>query len=223
MTKVCGLVEAVRKINDGDVILAGGFYGNGTPAMIVDELLRQGQKDLTIVNNDGNTTEKGVGRLIGSGQVKKCIFSWCGRLAILPKLLEEKKIELELCPQGSFAERIRAGGFGLGGVLTKVGLGTLVEEAAERVHLNGEDWLYHTPIRGNVAIIEADRADTEGNLVFHLTQRAFSQAMCFAADLVIVEVNNPIEPVGSINPQDVHVPGVVVDILVQGKGGSHDQ
>jgi acetate CoA/acetoacetate CoA-transferase alpha subunit len=212
--------KAVSRIKDGDVILATGFYGNGTPVLIVDELLRQGQKNLTIVNNDGNTTEKGMGRLVASGQVKKCIFTWCGRLGIIPKLLDEGKIELELCPQGTFVERIRAGGYGLGGVLTPVGLGTMVEEKwAQRVTLNGRDWLYHTPLRGNVAIIEADRADAAGNLVFHLTQRAFSPAMCFAADLVMVQVNNPIEPVGSIAPQDVHVPGAVVDILIQGKGG----
>ncbi len=216
MATICGVEQAVSRIKDEDVVLAGGFYGNGTPALIVDELLRQGQKKLTVINNDGNTTEKGMGRLVAAGQVKKCMFSWCGRLTVLPQLVEEGKIELELCPQGTFAERIRAGGFGLGGVLTPVGLGTMVEEKwAQRVTLNGKDWLYHTPIRGNVAIIEADRADTEGNLVFYLTQRAFSQAMCFAADLVIVQVNKPIEPAGSINPQDVHVPGVVVDILVQ--------
>ena len=217
MAKVMDLEQAVRLIKDGDTVLAGGFYANGTPEMIVDEMLRQGQKQLTLVNNDGNTTEKGLGRLVAAGQAKKCVFSWCGRLSILPQLVDEGKIELELCPQGSLAERIRAGGFGLGGVLTPVGLGTIVEERwAERVHLNGRDWLYHTPIRGNVAIIEADRADTEGNLLFHLTQRNFNQVMCYAADLVIVQVNNPIEPAGSIAPQDVHVPGIMVDIMVQG-------
>lgn len=220
MSKVYDLKEAVSRIKDGDVVLGGGFYGNGTPELIVEEMLRQGQKNLTIINNDGNTTEKGMGRLVAAGQVKKCIFSWCGRLAVLPQLMDEGKIEVELCPQGTFAERIRAGGFGLGGVLTPTGLGTIVEEKwAERVHLNGRDWLYHTPLRGNVAIIEANRADAEGNLQFYLTQRNFNQIMCFAADLVIVQVNNPIEPAGSIHPQDIHVPGILVDMMVQGKGG----
>lgn len=213
------LESAVKLIKDGDVILASGFYGNGTPALIVDEILRQGQKELTIVNNDGNTTEKGVGRIIANGQVKKFICSWCGRLPIAPKLEEEGKMELELCPQGTFAERIRAGGYGLGGVLTPTGLNTIVEEKwGERVTLNGRDWLYHKPIRGNVAIIEADRADVSGNLVFHLTQRNFATAMCFAADVVIVEVLNPIEPVGSINPEEVDVTGILVDVLIPRKG-----
>ncbi|MDR1241232.1 MAG: 3-oxoacid CoA-transferase subunit A [Deltaproteobacteria bacterium] len=217
MAKVCGLEQATRMIKDGDVVLAGGFYGNGTPEMIVDELLRQGRKNLTIVNNDGNSAEKGMGRLVAAGQVKKCIFSWCGRLAVLPQLVDEGKVELELCPQGSLAERIRAGGYGLGGILTPVGLGTIVEEKwGERVHLNGKDWMYHTPIRGNVAILEADVADAEGNLVFHLTQRNFNQVMAYAADLVIVQVNRPVLPAGAIAPQDVHVPGILVDYLIQG-------
>lgn len=216
MAKVMDIGQAVCMIKDGDVVLGGGFYAHGTPERIIDEMVKQGQKNLTIVNNDGNTTEKGMGRLVANGQVKKCIFSWCGRMTCLPQMMEEGTIEVELCPQGSLAERIRAGGFGLGGLLTPVGLGTMVEEKwGERVHLNGKDWIYHTPIRGNVAIIEADRADTEGNLVFHLTQRNFNQIMCYAADLVIVQVLKPIEPAGSIHPQDVHVPGILVDIMVE--------
>lgn len=217
MSKIMSLKEAVSLIKDDDVVLAGGFYGNGTPALIVDELLRQGQKNLTIINNDGNTVEKGVGRLIAAGQVKKFVCSWCGRLPLAPQLAEEGKMELELCPQGSFVERIRAGGYGLGGILTPTGLDTIVEEKwGQRINLNGSDWLYQTPIRGNVAIIEADRADEAGNLVFHLTQRAFSIVMAYAADLVIVEVNKPIEPIGSIKPEDVHVQAPIVDILIQG-------
>lgn len=218
MSKVKSLKDAVSLIKDGDTILATGFYGNGTPALIVDELLRQGQKELTIANNDGNTVDKGVGRLIGAGQVKKFIVTWCGRLPIAPQLADEGKMELELCPQGSFAERIRAGGYGLGGVLTPTGLNTIVEEKwGERVNLNGKDWLYQSPIRGNVAIIEADRADEAGNLVFHLTQRGFGTVMAYAADLVIVEVNNPIEPIGSIKPEEIDVPAPLIDILIQGE------
>lgn len=219
MAKITSAEEAIKYVCDGDVILASGFYGNGTSAELVDELLHQGKKDLTIVNNDGGSLEKGLGKLIYSGAVKKFICTWCGRLAELPNMVDDGKIDLELCPQGSFVERIRAAGYGLGGVLTPTGLNTVVEEKwAERVHLNGKDFLYHTPIKGNVAIIEADRADETGNLVFHLTQRGFGTVMAFAADLTIVSVKNPIEPPGNIHPEDVDVPGIVVDILVPQKG-----
>lgn len=146
MTKIMAVSEAVAKIKDGDVVLAGGFYGNGTPVAVVDEMLRQGKKDLTLVNNDGNTTEKGLGRLIAAGQAKKFICTWCGRLPLAAELSDAGRLELELCPQGTFAERIRAAGFGLGGVLTPTGLDTMVEEKwGQRVHLNGRDWLYHPP------------------------------------------------------------------------------
>lgn len=219
MAQIMDVKSAVKLIKDGDIVLAGGFYGNGTPAAIVSEIIAQGQKDLTIVNNDGNTTEKGVGRLIATRQVKKFICSWCGRLPMAPELAEKGEMELEINPQGTLVERIRAAGFGLGGVLTPSGLNTIVEEKwGQRISLNGRDWLFHTPLHGNVAIVEADRADTAGNLVFHLTQRSFAETMCTAADLVIVEVTKPIEPVGSIEPEHVHVPSVFVDVLVPTKG-----
>lgn len=219
MAKIMSPHDAVRLIKDGDIVLAGGFYGNGTPAAIVSEMVAQGQKDLVVVNNDGNTTEKGVGRLVANRQVKKFICSWCGRLPIAPELADKGEMELEINPQGTLVERIRAGGFGLGGVLTPSGLNTMIEEKwGQRVTLNGRDWLYHTPLHGNVAIIEADRADTAGNLVFHLTQGNFAVSMATAADLVIVEVLNPIEPVGAIGPQEIQVPGIFVDVLVPTKG-----
>jgi len=217
MSKLMELKDAVKLIKSGDTILANGFYGNGTPVHIVDELLMQGQNNLTVVNNDGNTVQKGIGRLIAAGQVSKFICSWCGRLPLAGQLADEGKMELELCPQGSLAERIRAGGYGLGGILTPTGLNTIVEEKwGERVHLNGKDWLFQTPIHGNVAILEAETADEFGNLVFHLTQRLFAPVMAFAADLVIAEITKEILPIGYLDPSAIHVPGVVVDILVQG-------
>jgi acetate CoA/acetoacetate CoA-transferase alpha subunit len=219
MAKIMSPQEAVALIKNGDIVLSGGFYANGTPEAIVTEMIRQGQKDLTIVNNDGNTAEKGVGRLVANRQVKKFICSWCGRLPIAPELAEKGEMEFEINPQGTLVERIRAGGYGLGGILTPTGLNTIVEERwGERVTLNGRDWLYHSPLRGNVAIIEADRADTAGNLVFHLTQGQFAITMATAADLVICEVTNPIEPVGALDPQEIKVPGIFVDVLVPTHG-----
>jgi acetate CoA/acetoacetate CoA-transferase alpha subunit len=224
MNKILGVEEAVGKIKDGDSILVSGFCGNGTPEYIVDELIRQGQKDLTIYNNDANTAEKGAGRLVASGQVAKLVVTWCGRLPLANELAEAGKMELEICPQGTFAERIRAGGYGLGGVLTPTGLGTLVEERwGERTHLGGRDWLYHTPIKADIAIVEAHRADTSGNLKFRLAQRTFTPVMCFAADLVIAEIQTLVEPAGVFHPDEVHVPGVIVDFLVHGKEVSCDE
>jgi acetate CoA/acetoacetate CoA-transferase alpha subunit len=219
MANIMSPCEAVKLIKSGDIVLAGGFYGNGTPETIVSEMVKQGQKDLIVINNDGNNTEKGVGRLVANRQVKKFICSWCGRLPIAPELAEKGEMELEINPQGTLVERIRAGGFGLGGVLTPTGLNTMIEEKwGQRVTLNGRDWLYHTPLHGNVAIIEADRADTAGNLVFHLTQGNFAISMATAADLVIVEIANPIEPVGALQPGEIQVPGIFVDVLVPTHG-----
>lgn len=216
MVRIINAEKAISLIRDGDTILISGFYGNGTAPDLIDELVRQNKSDLTVVSNDGGEEFKGVGRLIYNRQVKKTILSWCGRTPIVNELDMRGEMELELCPQGSLAERIRAGGFGLGGVLTPTGLDTIVEERwGERVTLDEKDWLYQSPIHGQVAILEAWRADESGNLIFKHTQRNFSTVMAYAADLVIVSVVNPIEPTGSFDPDDVMIPGVLVDVLVQ--------
>jgi acetate CoA/acetoacetate CoA-transferase alpha subunit len=219
LSKIQSVEEAVSGIKDGASILISGFYGNGTPEGIIDEIIRQGQRDLLLYNNDFNTVEKGAGRLVASGQARKIVCTWYGRLPLASDLSQAGKLDMEICPQGTFAERIRAGGYGLGGVLTQTGLGTVVEaQGARRVTIDGADWLYHPPIRADFALVEARRADTAGNLRFHLAQRNFGPVMCTAADLVIAEIQSLIEPAGVFHPDDVHVPGVLVDVLVQGKG-----
>lgn len=216
MPKIMTAAQAVQKIQDGDRLLVSGFYGRGTAPDLIEEIVRQNKRNLTVVNNDGGEEDKGVGRLVYNRQVAKFICSWCGRTPLVPELDEAGEIELELCPQGSLAERIRAAGFGLGGILTPTGLDTIVEERwGERVTLNGRDWMYQTPLGGDVAILEAWRADEAGNLIFRHTQRNFSTVMAYAAKLVIVSVVNQIEPEGSFDPDEIMVPGVVVDILVQ--------
>lgn len=224
MNKCISLEEAVSKIKDGDTIMVGGFYAVGTPEHIVDEILRQGKKDLTIINNDGGNPDSALGRLLYSGNVKKVYLSWCGYLSELPNMVESGKIDLELNPQGTLVERIRAGGFGLGGILTPTGLGTMIEERGygTRIHLNGHDWLYHTPLKADVTIVEAFDADQAGNLVFRRTQRNFCDTMCFAGATVIASIVNPIKNNGEIDPDAVMVPGPVVDYLVQRGGADHD-
>ena len=219
MNKIMTLREAVSQIKSGDTILAGGFYSVGTPDNIVDEIIRQNIKDLTIVSNDGGTPNEGIGKLIYDNRVKKLMVSWCGLTPLVPELVESGQLELELNPQGTLVERIRAGGYGLEGILTLTGLDTMIEEKkiGERVHLNGKDMLYHTPIRGNVTIVEAYAADKNGNLVFRGTQRNFNDVMCFASDLVIASVATPIKELGEIDPDSIMVPGTLVDIIVQGE------
>lgn len=220
MAKIMSAKEAVKHIKSGSVIHAGGFYAVGTPENIIDEMIAQGIKELTIVSNDGGTPEEGVGKLIYSGSVKKFICSWCGLTPIVPELVERGEMELELNPQGTLVERIRAAGFGLGGVLTPTGLNTAIEEngLGKRVNLDGKDWLYHTPLKADVAIVEAYAADKNGNLIFRRTQRNFNDVMCTAADLVIASIVNPIVEMGELDPDSIMVPGTFVDILVQREG-----
>lgn len=218
MNKTISVKEAVAQIKDGDVILVGGFYSVGTPENIIDEIIIQGKKDLTIISNDGGTPTEGVGKLIYAGLVKKLIVSWAGLTPRVPELVEEGKLELELNPQGTLVERIRAGGFGLEGILTKTGLNTMIEEKGygKRVNLNGQDALYHTPIKADVAIVEAYESDEIGNLIFRGTQRNFNPVMCFAGKLVIASVVKPIKKMGELEPDYIMVPGILINLLVQG-------
>ena len=204
-------------INDGDVVMVGGFYTIGTPEDLVDEIIRQGKKDLTIINNDGGRPDTALGRLLYSGLCKKVILSWCGYLSELPSMVEEGKIELELNPQGSLIERIRSAGFGLGGVLTPTGLGTYIEEQGygTRMNINGTDYLYHTPLKADVTLVQAYAADEAGNLIFHRTQRNFNDSMCYAGEKVIASVATPICQKGRLDPDSIMVPGAIVDYLVQ--------
>ncbi len=219
MAVIMDVKEAVKKIKDGMVIHVGGFYAVGTPEDIIDEMVKQGPKNLTLISNDGGAPDKGVGRLLAAGQVKKLIISWGGRTPLIPELVDKGELELELNPQGTLAERIRAAGYGLGGIITPTGLGTMIEEKfGQRVTFNGQDFLYHTPLKADVAIIGAYRADKAGNIIFRRSQRNFCEIMAMAADLTIAQVYKPIEEMGALDPDEIMVPGPLVDILVQQTG-----
>ncbi len=215
MSKITTIKEAVNRIKSGAVVHFGGFYALGSPEGIVSEILEQGITDLTIISNDTGTPKEGLGRLIEAGRVKKLYASYVGLTPSVPKLMEEGRLELELVPQGTLIERIRCAGYGLGGVLTPTGLGTVIEEKKQVIELNGRKWLYDTPIKADVTIVEAYKADKAGNLIFRRTQNNFNQTMCMAAELVIAEVVEPIVEMGAIDPDDVMVPGVFVDLLVR--------
>ena len=207
--------EAADLIDDGATIMVGGFLGCGSPDIVIDELISKGKKAFTVITNDTAFPDKGVGRLIVAKGAKKVIASHIGTNSETQRQMIEKEIEVELVPQGTLAERIRAGGVGLGGVITPTGVGTIVENAKQKITVDGKDYLLELPLRADFALIKAKRADYYGNLQFALTARNFNPLMALAADKVIVEVEE-IVPAGSIPPDDVHLPGVFVDYIIVG-------
>lgn len=214
--KVIAVERAVEMIPDGAVLMIGGFLGDGTPENIVDALVKSGKKDLTIIANDTAMPERGIGKLIVNKMVKKAIVSHIGTNPETQKQMIEGTLDVELVPQGTLAERIRAGGYGLGGVLTPVGIGTLAENNKQKVKINGEDHLVETALRADFALLKAKKADFYGNLTFTLTSRNFNPLMAFAGKVTIVEVQELV-PVGGLTPDEVHVPHAVVDYIVRGE------
>jgi acetate CoA/acetoacetate CoA-transferase alpha subunit len=218
VNKTTSIEKAVGRISDGSSLLVGGFYGIGTPHSIIGEIMRHGKKNLTVISIEGGSPGYGLGKLIGSGCVSKLVVSWLGNNKnAIYKLISEGKLEMEVNPQGTLVERVRAGGYGLGGVLTPTGLGTYIEanNIGTRMTVNGKDWLYHTPIKADVCIVEAYQGDEFGNLIFRGSQMNINNTMCTAADFVIASVMCPICPVGGLVPTQVHTPGCFVDAVVQ--------
>ena len=215
MHKIVGsAAEAVQDIKDGQKIMIGGFLGCGTPEGLITALIERPVKDIVLVCNDTATTEKGVGRLIVAKLVKQAIVSHIGTNKETIRQLNEKETVVTLVPQGTLVEQIRCGGAGLGGFLTPTGIGTAVEEGKTVQEIDGKPYLLELPLRADVALLKAWKADENGNLVFRRTARNFNPIMALAADLVIAEVEE-ILPVGALDPDAVEVPGIVVDIMVQ--------
>jgi acetate CoA/acetoacetate CoA-transferase alpha subunit len=207
------LEKAISLIPDGASIMVGGFMGIGTPERLMDELVRQGKRGLTLICNDNARPGTGAGKLVSAGALKKTISSHIGLNPETQKLMFDKTLEVELTPQGTFVERIRAGGFGLGGVLTPTGVGTLVEEGKRKLEIDGKEYLLETPLHADFALIEAFLCDYTGNLSYALTARNFNPVMAMAADTVIVEVEH-IVPTGMISPDHVMTPATLVDYVV---------
>lgn len=206
--------SAVEMIPDGASLMIGGFMGVGSPHRVIDELVRQGRKDLTVIANDTGKPGYGIGKLIAARAVKKLIASHIGLNPETGRQMIAGEIEVELCPQGSLAERIRAGGFGLGGVLTPTGFGTVVAEGKQTVTVNGKDFLLEPPMKADFALLAAHRSDYRGNLEYSLTARNFNQVMAMAAETVIVEPEH-IVPVGVIPPDMVATPFVCVNYIIE--------
>ncbi len=216
MNKQISLAEVKNHIKSGMTIMVGGFLGVGTPEKLIDVLIENNINDITLICNDTAFPEIGSGRLIVKKLVKKAIVSHIGTNPETGRQMIENETEVELVPQGSLAEKIRCGGVGLGGVLTKTGVGTLVEEGKETITLNGEKYILETPLHADVALIYASKADEKGNIIYNGSTRNFNPIMAMAADTVIVQADE-IVPVGEIAPKDVVTPHIIVDYIVKGE------
>ena len=200
-------------IPDGASLMIGGFMAVGTPERVVDEIVRQKKRDLTVIANDTAMPGKGIGKLVGAKLLRKAIVSHIGLNPETQRQMMANEIEVELVPQGTLIERIRAGGFGLGGVLTQTGIGTPVEDGKQQVRVDGQSYLVEVALRADFALVQAFLADYLGNLSYALTARNFNPVIAMAANTVIVNADN-IVPVGVISPDHVVTPAPVVDYLV---------
>lgn len=206
--------KAVEMIPDGATIMVGGFMGVGTPERLIDECVRQRKRDLTIIANDTAIPGRGIGKLIDAGLVSRTIASHIGLNPETQRQMIANEMEVDLVPQGTLIERIRAGGFGLGGVLTPTGVGTVVESGKQKIAVDGKDYLLETALRAQFALVNAFLADYSGNLYYALTARNFNPIIAMAADTTVVTADH-IVPVGMIPPDHVVTPAPVVDYLVQ--------
>ncbi len=211
--RTISLENAVAMIPDGASIMIGGFMGVGTPERLIDELVRQRKRNLVVVANDTAVPGKGIGKLVSAELVGKTIASHIGLNPETQKQMIEGKMAVDLVPQGTLIERIRAGGCGLGGVLTPTGVGTVVETDKQRIDVNGKSYLLETALRADFALVHAFLADYLGNLSYALTARNFNPVIAMAADTVIVTAEHVV-PVGVISPDHVTTPAPLVDYLV---------
>jgi acetate CoA/acetoacetate CoA-transferase alpha subunit len=207
------VADAVARIPDGAVLMIGGFMGVGTAHRLVDELVRQGKKGLTVIANDTARPGVGIGKLVSAGLLRKVIVSHIGTNPETQAQMIAGKLEVELSPQGTLIERIRAGGFGLGAVVTPTGVGTSVADGKATLELNGRTYLLEMPLRAHFALVNARQADHIGNLAYALTARNFNPVIAMAADVVLAEPQE-IVPVGVIPPDAVMTPSVLVTHII---------
>jgi 3-oxoacid CoA-transferase subunit A len=211
---VASAEEAVRDIQDGAVVMSGGFGLCGNPENLIEALHKKGVKSLTIISNNCGTTEQGLGILLANKQVKKMVSSYVGENKNFEQQYLSGELEVELNPQGTLAERIRAGGCGIGGFFTPTGAGTLLTEGKETRMIDGRLHVLEAPLKADFAIIHAWKADKWGNLVFRKTARNFSPMMCMAAEVTIVEAEEIVNP-GELDGDLIHIPSIFVHRIIQ--------
>ncbi|OWR76923.1 CoA transferase subunit A [Porphyromonas gingivalis] len=214
MNKAISAEKLSALFKDGMTIMVGGFLANGTPERIIDELVKSGVKDLTLIANDTSYPDRGCGRLIANHQVKKLIASHIGTNPMTGDQMNTGELVIEFSPQGTLAERVRAGGAGLGGVLTPTGLGTVIEEGKQKIEIDGEVFLLEKPIRADFAFIKGSVGDEFGNLIYKGTTQNFQPLMAMAADCVVAEIEE-IYPIGQIPMEQIHTSGIFVDYILR--------
>ncbi|MFJ7684661.1 CoA transferase subunit A [Peribacillus butanolivorans] len=215
--KIVTLEEALEYITDGCTLMYGGFGGVGTPPTLIQGILDKGVKELTLIGNDTGFPEIGIGRLVTLERAKKVIASHIGSNPNAGRLMTEGKLQVEFSPQGTLAERIRAGGVGLGGIFVDVGIGTIAEEGKDKMVIDGKEYLIETALTSEVSIVYAKKADPLGNLVFDKSARNFNPLVAMAGAFTIAEVEE-IVPVGELDPECIATPGIYVDMVIPTKG-----
>ncbi len=215
MAKLVPIEEAVGLIKDGDTVMIGGFMGCGNPHKVIDALVKRDAKNLMVICNDGAWPEFGVAKLITSGQVKKLIATHVGLNPEVGKKMNTGELQVELIPQGTFAERIRCGGNGSGGFLTKTGFGTIIADGKQVISIDGKEYLLELSLKADVALICGNKIDRKGNVWYRGTTRNFNVVMATAAGIVIAEADNVVE-LGEIEPENVATQGIFVDFILDG-------
>jgi 3-oxoadipate CoA-transferase, alpha subunit len=214
--EVRDLAAAVEGVRDGSVVLCAGFGGAGLPDALCEALVEQGARDLTIVANNAGVGRRGLAALLAAGRVKKimCSFPRSAGSVVFEELYAAGKIELELLPQGTMSERMRCAAAGLGGFYSPVSVGTRLAAGKEHREIDGRTYVLETPLKGDVALLAADRADRWGNLVYRKSARNFNPTMAMAADLAVAQVRH-IVPLGELDPERIVTPGIFVDRIVE--------
>ncbi|MDM2744655.1 acetate CoA-transferase subunit alpha [Citrobacter sp. Cu231] len=212
-TKLITLQDAAGFFRDGMTIMVGGFMGVGTPPRLVEALLESGVRDLTLIANDTAFVDTGIGPLIVNGRVSKVIASHIGTNPETGRRMIAGEMDVQLVPQGTLIEQIRCGGAGLGGFLTPTGVGTIVEDGKQTMTLEGKTWLLERPLRADLALIRAHRADMLGNLTYQLSARNFNPLIALAADITLVEPDEMVET-GELQPDQIVTPGAIIDHIV---------
>ncbi|WHY96570.1 CoA transferase subunit A [Peribacillus simplex] len=215
--KIVTMEEALEHISDGCTLMYGGFGGVGTPPTLVQGILDKGVKELTLIGNDTGFPDIGIGRLVTAERAKKVIASHIGSNPNAGRLMTEGKLQVEFSPQGTLAERIRAGGVGLGGIFVDVGIGTIAEEGKDKIVIEGKEYLVETALTAEVSIVHAKKADSLGNLVYDKTACNFNPLVAMAGTFTIAEVEE-IVPVGELDPECIATPGIYVDMVIPTKG-----